>query len=556
MIKIENVSIENFRSVISETTFSLSDFNVIVGPNNSGKSNILRALNLFFNGLVENEPYDPYFDFPKYSRLGNRAQTKITVTIEFDPKKDNRIEKAIKELEDNSGQERLDENIIRLRLEYNRRGTSQWKFISKAGLRRIKADLVRPVVESLQSAVRFKYLPVGRNILMTIRNELRDELIKTIFSGWSGAVRARQEINNAISELIDRLTPRLTHSGTEITQSMSSVFTEIKKLEVKLPFNNLETMLPSLEPSIDDYYETGLNAKGAGVQTSSLLFFLKYLADHHPQRHNARITYIWAIEEPESYLHPSRQKAMAKILREFAKEVQTIVSTHSPHFVPREHDSNIFVVDKNIKEPYNTEIKSNNFEMARQLLGVSLLDSMYLYDVNIVVEGPSDEIILRKAWEILYRNGNVRLDPINIRFFPGGSANGATTLFESLIRFGDSNEVDIFLIIDGDNAGRKALNGLLKRLKRDDIVISANKHYYQLEKDIEWLTSDRVIDFLRNDRPSQVHVIENTKGLITDFKIQSGHKTKVASIIIERSELADLKEHKKLIKKIEKQVEI
>jgi len=68
-------------------------------------------------------------------------------------------------------------------------------------------------------------------------------------------------------------------------------------------------MLPSLIPSLQDKYITGLKGKGAGIQTSTLLFLLKYLAEHHPQRHNLRITYIWAIEEPESYLHPLRQRA-------------------------------------------------------------------------------------------------------------------------------------------------------------------------------------------------------------------------------------------------------
>lgn len=88
-------------------------------------------------------------------------------------------------------------------------------------------------------------------------------------------------------------------------------------------------------PVVSDTAETGLKSKGAGIQTSSLLFLLKYLADNHPQRYNSRVTFIWAVEEPESFLHPTKQQAMANMLAGFSNEVQTIITTHCAHFVPR-----------------------------------------------------------------------------------------------------------------------------------------------------------------------------------------------------------------------------
>jgi AAA15 family ATPase/GTPase len=47
--RIKSVHIENFRSIgILDVT--ISPFTVFVGKNDCGKSNVLRALNLFFNG--------------------------------------------------------------------------------------------------------------------------------------------------------------------------------------------------------------------------------------------------------------------------------------------------------------------------------------------------------------------------------------------------------------------------------------------------------------------------------------------------------------------------
>jgi len=552
MITIEEIEIDNYRSIVGKPVhITFNSYNVIVGPNNSGKSNIVRALNLFFNGDKSEHKYNVDTDFPKFKDLSNRTTTRITVTALFEPDKDTKIEKAISYLESESGQSRLSNDTLKLRLEYSRRGSEQWRFVSKAGLRSIKADLITPVVDALRSSVRFKYLPVGRDVLSIIRNELKEELVRTIFSGWSGAVKTRREVNETIDTLLEKLQPSLSTSGEEITESMGAVFAEIKKLELKLPFYDLETMLPSLEPVVSDKYETTLDAKGSGIQTSSLLFFLKYLADHHPQRHNARVTFIWAIEEPESFLHPSIQKSMSQILQEFSAEVQTIITTHSPHFVPRNMDAVVSIIDKDSASPYSTIVIGNDYETARRLLGVSLLDSMYLYEHNVITEGPSDEIIIRGAWEKLYKENKVSIDPRTVRFFPGNNASGACSVYETLIQFGDRDVVNIFLVIDGDEAGKKALRGLLKRNKTAP-KLRANKDYFQLNSDIEWLTSTRVMEVIAEERPAQVRIVKNIEEDITEFCVNDGYKTKVAIRIVELSTLDDFSEHLKLILKIEK----
>ena len=99
----------------------------------------------------------------------------------------------------------------------------------------------------------------------------------------------------------------------------------------------------------------------------------------------------------------------------------------------------------------------DDYELARQTLGVSLLDSMTLFPLNIVVEGPSDEILLAGALNKLAKN----LDVISydVKFFPAGNATSATYLFESLRAYNDG-AATIRLIIDGDHAGKKALEGL------------------------------------------------------------------------------------------------
>ena len=71
MITINKVHIKNFRSIVDETIY-LKDFTCFVGKNDSGKSNVLKALNLFFNNKTD---YGTPFSFNEdYSFFAKRGQ--------------------------------------------------------------------------------------------------------------------------------------------------------------------------------------------------------------------------------------------------------------------------------------------------------------------------------------------------------------------------------------------------------------------------------------------------------------------------------------------------
>jgi len=524
------------------------NLSAIVGPNNSGKSNILRALNLFFTGTVEGASYTTDLDYPKGGHLSKGDQTKITVTISYEPKKEVLIARALDELEAESTQRRLDNELLSLRLSYSKHGVESWQFIGKLGVKNINRTLIEKVRDAVRQSVAFKYIPVGRDSLESINREIGTELIRTIFSGWSGATKSRREINAAIEVLLQKLQPELESTSTSVTQSVREVFKEIRHLKLRLPFTNLEEMLPNLTAVISDTAETGVRSKGAGIQTSSLIFLLKFLADNHPQRHNARVTFIWAIEEPESFLHPSKQREMAGVMARFAREVQTVITTHCPHFVVRNSGASAtWVVDKHSASPHSTYVVGNDYELARQTLGVSLLDSMALFPLNIVVEGPSDEILLSGALDKLA--GDFRFPSYDVKFFPAGNASSATYLFESLRGYSD-NATAIRLIIDGDTAGTGALNGLLGRAKRDGTTWKANTDYFQLPVDTENLCSDRVKRALAKERPAQVKLVEDTNDSITAFAFRENFKKGLAKRAIELSTAADLGGFKKVLSRI------
>jgi len=85
---VKRIEIRNFRSIhhlVMEG--ELKDINVLVGKNDIGKSNILRALNLFFNGQTDiGKPLDFWEDFNKNIERKSGKGQYIRVVLDIDLK--------------------------------------------------------------------------------------------------------------------------------------------------------------------------------------------------------------------------------------------------------------------------------------------------------------------------------------------------------------------------------------------------------------------------------------------------------------------------------------
>ena len=81
MITIKRIHIKNFRSIVDEM-ITLKDLNCFVGLNDSGKSNVLKALNLFFNGETDfDTPLDFENDYSKLAKRGQKQAKEIIVEL-------------------------------------------------------------------------------------------------------------------------------------------------------------------------------------------------------------------------------------------------------------------------------------------------------------------------------------------------------------------------------------------------------------------------------------------------------------------------------------------
>jgi AAA15 family ATPase/GTPase len=80
---ISEIEIDHFRSIKSDHITGLGDFTAFAGLNNSGKSNVLRALHAFFTNKTDaNVPLNIDTDFYRHD-LKRRKAKRIRIAIKF-----------------------------------------------------------------------------------------------------------------------------------------------------------------------------------------------------------------------------------------------------------------------------------------------------------------------------------------------------------------------------------------------------------------------------------------------------------------------------------------
>lgn len=168
--------------------------------------------------------------------------------------------------------------------------------------------------------------------------------------------QARQEIDGYLQR-VRRLLNRTPEGGRlqqieEVEQTINRVLNEQMACQLEL-----EVAAPAIEDIfsggtrvyVDDGFRTVLDLKGHGLQRSVIFAILRTYVemqnrlrqeDQRPPR-----PCIFALEEPEIYLHPQVQRATLDLFRALAQSGdQVVYSTHSPFFVDVAYFDQICVV--------------------------------------------------------------------------------------------------------------------------------------------------------------------------------------------------------------------
>ena len=229
-----------------------------------------------------------------------------------------------------------------------------------------------------------------------------------------------------------------------------------------------------------------------------LSYFVQYLA--HEDRPDGRPE-ILLMDEPDQFLSSSGQQDLLRIFGSFAhpeadkRPVQVVYVTHSPFLIDKNHAERIRVLEKGEHDEGTRVVASaaqNHYEPLRSAFGSFVGETAFIGNCNLMLEGPSDQVLLAGISNWLDQQGapNLeRLDLNNLTLVPAGSASQVPYLVY-LARGRDVRKPAVVVLLDGDDAGDEARKTIRrggarrKPLVDDDLVLQLN------DESLSGLTSD------------------------------------------------------------------
>lgn len=315
---IEKIEINYFRSIYSGTLKKCAPVNVIAGGNDSGKSNLLRAINLFFNNetdLHQKYEFDQDLSMQRLDQT-QKGKTKafLYVKITF-----NNIK----------GYKSLPETFA-VKKQWNRYSNVS----NPPDISWFPKSIKQNTLQRFLNKIELSYVPAikGREIFKHYLKMMHDTLITKDVQLSSASNELTRVINKATGDLSEKI-----KLGINIDSNIS----------VPRNFRDLFGDLDFLTKS-ESTEKVFLKQRGDGVQVEHIPYILDFISQQNKDKH-----FIWLYEEPENSLEMKRAFDLAnKFLDDFSSRNQIFLTTHSPAFYSLEGEK---VSKWEVKKKVNSE---------------------------------------------------------------------------------------------------------------------------------------------------------------------------------------------------------
>ncbi|MBW1245598.1 AAA family ATPase [Pseudomonas tolaasii] len=448
---VKQVEIAYFRSIYKDQLNNCTGTNIIFGRNDAGKSNVLRALNLFFNN--ETNPnqvfrFERDFSHTRQSEATPEKEIKkfVYVKVWFTPPANWRAS--------------LGESFW-IKKQWSVTNQEAPKFYSSISEPRLQQYLTR-----FLNKIQFHYIPAIKD--RKIFERLQAEIYKVIseHDEFSGSLK---NFTDALRNRTEKLTEGLlTSLGINSSVSTPRDLTDLfRSLDFETRSDN------------GDSYSLTLQ-RGDGIQVRHIPQILSFLSDH-----SSKEFHIWGFEEPENSLELANAIEEAKTFMALGQSnnKQIFLTSHSPAFFSLKNDQvSKYFVSKTQKyegrlNSVIQELDDDSKHLPGELMGetphlpvissylqeahaqiekskvdrIALEQELLQRNTSIVfVEGVTDAAVFGKAWE-LFVGGYMPF------IFESG---GGTTKMHALAKNGQVIKAlapgrAVFALVDNDKEGRE-----------------------------------------------------------------------------------------------------
>lgn len=525
-MKVNMVKINNYKSLGKEKNIlTLDDINIIVGKNESGKSNVVEALSgLDLTGIVTKG----YFD--RKNKMDLSAP--ISIELELEPykselKKDKKLtlmKIIINSYFDIQYEGGFSESINKNK-EFNTARDIVLDIVNKYTINwqdETNRNSFKDLIDSIKNAenrifINFTYID-------TLISKLKASLYDTFKDELIDNIKKCRDILNSYHEyfpkffFVDDYTIKSEYSKKEILEENTQEVNMLKKLlkaanidfeefvsywdftdvavkkQMERKFNNNLTV--NLVDNFNDFYtqeqiKVEIDFHEANVSllfdtTGTIMSYdersqgLKWYFNTYVKMQSENLNHnnvIYVMDEPGTKLHVNAQKELISLFKNLStKENQIVYTTHSPYMLDQTNLNYVRLVSKDeygYTYIYNKFHSLPNSDKTKMDTMTPIYDAMgfdYKYNFgpssdkkNIVVEGPSDYNYIQAY--LFQKKLSAKNTPYII---PSMGVDNINRIVSILIGWG----CDYAIILDNDTQGRNEYKKLTKKLNVSNDKIS------------------------------------------------------------------------------------
>jgi putative ATP-dependent endonuclease of OLD family len=397
---ITRVYIEGFKRF---TTFDLelnSSFNVIVGDNETGKTSVLEAISLVLTGLYDGRhiqnAIDPYLFnaaivadyFQKRQKGDNCIPPRILIEA-YIQRDDNNSALARLRGTNNSKSEDCPGLALTLEVESDQTETLKDYAADESNPTVLPVEFYKATWRSFaNNGVNLKNLP--------FRAVTIDTSLAKVYRGPNRYVS--QRVNDVLTDVQQRqlsLAYKKLHHGFTQEPGVTAINKDLerrgnpattKKLTIQMDLSSRSSWDSAITPHLADL---PFDCAGKGEQCRVQMRLAIAGAEQ---------SQVLLIEEPENHLSHSNLNMFMDDIRKDCVNRQVIITTHSAFVLNKLGIDNLRLISLAGKTAELTELTPDTKNYFMKLPGYDTL-RLILSKRSILVEGPSDELIVQRAYK-------------------------------------------------------------------------------------------------------------------------------------------------------------